>query len=250
MYWKLIAALLLLPAAAWADSCAIGDLAGYEALGAGGCTVKGLPFGSFTFSTAFATGGATAVSASQITVTPVDPDIAAGLNFASAGFSVDAGQAVQYTMTFDVDDPPIIHGWDLQFSDPVSFPAVITITSEECLGAAFVGSVCPTSSIVINTVSGNGITAVLDDEEFFAPQRIVGELTTITLDATTGGSASFTSFTESAIVMTPEPSSVMLLATCAALSYFWRAAALFLKKARFSSISARLLPGLARSDAG
>jgi hypothetical protein len=219
MYWKFIAAVLLLTAAAAADPCGISSLAAYETLGPGGCTIKGLPFSGFTFS-AFASGGATALKASQITVTPVDPDVAAGLNFASNGLSVDAGQEAIYTIAFQVDDPPIIHGWDLEFSDPVSFPAVITISSEECLGAGFVGAVCPTSSTVTNTVFDNGITSVLDDEMFFAPQRTVGELTTITLDARKGGSASFTSFTETAIVMTPEPSSVMLLAACGLILVF------------------------------
>ena len=218
MYWKFIATIFLLPAAAWADiGCVTDTLANYEALGPGGCTIKGLPFSNFSFSKVFASGGAVPVTAAQITVTPVDPEIAAGLNFGSTGFSVSPGQAVQYRLELEVDDPPIIHGWDLRLFDPVMPPADITITSEECLGAAFVGLVCPTSSIITNTVSDNGITAVLDDTESFAPVGTVGELTTITLDATAGGSASFTSFTESAILQTPEPSSAILLAPCGAL---------------------------------
>ena len=149
------------------------------------------------------------VTAAQITVSSVDPDIEGGLNFASSGFSVGPGQSVEYDVSWSVDDPPIIHGWDLMLFDPVTFPAFITITSEECLGAAFVGSVCPTSMVVSNTVSDNGIVQVLDDTEFFPPTRLVGELTTIRLDASAGGAASFTSFTESAILL-PEPWSALL----------------------------------------
>jgi hypothetical protein len=63
---------------------------------------------------------------------------------------------------------------------------------------------------VTNTVSDNGTVAVLDDTEFFPPVGIVGELTTITLDAGAGGSASFSSITESAL-LAPEPGSAMLV---------------------------------------
>jgi hypothetical protein len=210
MHGKLLALILLCPAAALAGTlCATDTLADYEALGAGGCTIKGLPFSGFTFATVFASGGATPVTAAQITATPVDPDIAAGLDFSSAGFSVSSGQAVEYQLSWAVDDPPIIHGWDLELFDPVTFPAFITITSEECLGAAFIGAVCPTSLTATNTVSDNGIVAVLEDVKLFAPVRIVGELTTITLDAAAGGSASFTSFRESAL-LTPEPSGAIV----------------------------------------
>jgi len=221
MYSKFIATIFLLPAAAWADApCVTDTLANYEALGAVGCSIKGLPFSNFAFTTVFASGGAVPVSAAQITVSPVDPAVAAGLNFASGGFSVAPGQAVKYQLEEEVDDPPIIHGWALKLFDPVTFPATITITSEECLGAAFVGLMCPTLSVVTNTVYDNGISAVLEDDEFFAPVGTVGELTTITLDASGGGSASFTSFTESAILLTPEPSSAVLLTPCIALLLF------------------------------
>lgn len=211
MFRQLIATLLLCPAAALAGTlCATDTLAKYEALGAGGCTIKGLPFSAFTFAVVAVSGGATPVSASQITVSPIDPEIEAGLNFASSGFSVSAGQFIEYEASWAVDDPPIIHGWDLQLFDPVVPPAILTITSEECLGAAFIGAVCPTGLTVTNTVSDSGIVAVLRDTRFFAPVRTVGELTTITLDARAGGSASFTSVTELAI-LAPEPWPVMVM---------------------------------------
>ena len=226
MYGKLFLAVLLClvvlgPAAVADVVCATDTLANYELLGPGGCTVKGLPFMGFSFSTVAVSGGAVPVGVSQVTVSPVDPEVQAGLNFASNGFSVTAGQFAQYQLAFSADDPPIIHGWALQLFDPVIAPALITITSEECLGAAFTGSVCPTGLTVTNTVFDNGITSVLADTQFFPASRIVGELTTITLDATKGGSASFTSFTELATVV-PEPSTVLLTASSLLLLFLVR----------------------------
>jgi len=222
MYGKLLVVCLLSCAVApSATLCTADTLTNYAALGVGGCTVKGLPFSGFTFNVVFATGGAIPVTAGQITVSPVDPDLEGGLNFASDGFSVSAGQSVEYQISYTVDDPPIIHGWDLQLFDPVTPPAIISIISEECLGAAFSGTSCPTSSTVINTVSDNGTTPVLRDKEYFPNSRTVGVLTTIQLDAHLGGSASFTSITEQA-VLAPEPWPAMLTASSLLLLVFAR----------------------------
>jgi hypothetical protein len=228
MYWKLLLAVLLClglfgPVAVADVVCTTDTLANYEALGPGGCTIKGLPFMGFSFSTVAVSGGAVPVDANHVTVSPVDPDVQAGLNFASNGFSVTAGQFVQYQLAFSADDPPIIHGWDLLLFDPVTFPAVITITSEECLGAAFLGSVCPTGLTVTNTVFDNGITSVLTDTRFFPASSILGVLTTITLDATNGGLASLNSITEQAVLV-PEPSSVLLTASSLLLLFLMRRA--------------------------
>jgi hypothetical protein len=218
-------------AAFGAGVCMTDTLANYEGLPAG-CTIKALNFGSFTFTTVFATGGAVPVTADQITVTPVDPSLIAGLNFSSSGFSVSPGQSVEYQISHVVRDPPIIHGMHLRLVDPVTFPAIITITSEECLGAAFAGTTCPTLSTVTNTVFDNGITAVLDDTKFFPPIHIIGELTTIKLDASPGGSASFSSFQED-YLLTPEPWSAALVVSGMALLVLARLLqGRFLSKAR------------------
>ncbi len=209
MYGKLLVTFLLAAVPALADACPTQSLTDYEALGPGGCTVKGLPFSGFNFTTLSLTGGAKAVDPMNITVTPIDPDISAGLNFASDGFSVDSGQSADYQLSYSVDDPPIIHGWDLELDDPINFPAFVEITSVECLGAAFIGTTCPTGLTITATVSDNGIISVPSDIVSFGAVRTVGVLTTITLDATAGGSASFTSFGENAIVA-PEPWSVLL----------------------------------------
>jgi hypothetical protein len=216
MLWRLLIAVLLghvFASFAMANMvCTTDTLANYEALGSSGCTIIGERVSDFAFSTTSATGGAIPVTADQVNVTPTSPPNECCLTFASTGFSVSAGQSVQYSLAHKIDDPPIIHGWILLLKDPVMPPALITITSEECLGAAFLGTVCPTGMTVTNNVFDNGITSVLSDTKFFSPEAIVGVLTTITLDASLGGSASFTSFTECGVLV-PEPVSVVLTTT-------------------------------------
>jgi hypothetical protein len=219
MLWRLLVAVLLCQvfasvamaaSVALADvSCVSGTLANYEALESNGCTVHGERVSDFAFSTTSAFGGAVPVTADQVTVNPTSPLRKSSLTFSSTGFSVSAGQSVQYSLAHKIDDPPIIHGWTLLLTDPVMAPAFISITSEECLGAAFLGAVCPTGMTIRNTVFDTGINAVLSDTKLFSPEAIVGVLTTITLDARLGGSASFTSFTESAL-LEPEPASLVL----------------------------------------
>jgi hypothetical protein len=209
MRGKLLVTFLLGNMAALADVCPTASLTSYEGLGTGGCTVTGLPFSGFNFTALKVTGGATPVDPANITVTPVDPDVAAGLDFSSDGFDVDSGQFAQYQLSYSVDDPPIIHEFDLDLVDPVTPPGNITITTVECLGAAFVETTCPTGITVTNTVSDNGIISVPSDNVSFGAVRTMGVLTTITLDASAGGSASFSSFGETAMVA-PEPWSILL----------------------------------------
>jgi uncharacterized protein (TIGR03382 family) len=135
-----------------------------------------------------------------------------GLTYASSGFSVTTGQKVQYLLAYNVDDPPIIHGFVLSLdADPPVFPGSATITSDECLGANFSGGTCPDSTAT-ETVFSNGLTSSLNAQESFSPPiSLMGEQTTITLDATAGGSAEFQSVSESA-VSSPEPAATLPLA--------------------------------------
>jgi hypothetical protein len=227
MSWTLFGAVVLcqgfLASVACAGPCAIDTLANYIALGSGGCTVGGLAFTDFAFSTVSSSGGAVAVTAAGITVTPVIVGLKEGLNYASTGFSVSAGQAIQYLLTYTIDDPPIIHGFELEmFTDPPVFPGIAQIDSLECVGAAFVGTSC-SGTTTPNSVFDNGASSSHLDTEFFSPAITVGDRTTITLDATSGGSANFESFNELAIV--PEPSSLWLMAG-SLLLLPWRRSAL------------------------
>jgi hypothetical protein len=216
MSWKLFGAIVLsqgiLAPIAGAGPCGIGTLASYIALGSGGCSVGTLAFTDFAFSTISSSGGAVAVTSTGITVTPVILGAKAGLNYASAGFSVTAGQSIQYLLAYTIDDPPIIHGFELEmFTDPPVFPGIAQIDSLSCVGAAFLGTSC-SGTTRLNSVFDNGASASHLDTEFFgSPAITVGNRTTITLDATSGGSANFESFNELAIV--PEPESFWLISS-------------------------------------
>lgn len=226
MTWKLLVAIILwqgiLTPVARAGPCTIDTLANYIALGSGGCTVliagNKAAFTDFAFSMVSFSGGAVPVTAAGITVTPVIAGFEGGLNYASSGFSVTAGQSIQYLLTYTIDDPPIIHGFDLEmFTDPPVFPGLAQIDSLECVGAAFVGTSC-SGTPKLNSVFDNGTSSSHKDTEFFAAAITVGDRTTIKLDATSGGSANFGSFNGLAIV--PEPSSLWLMAG-GLLLLFW-----------------------------
>jgi hypothetical protein len=192
-------------AALMADTvCVSGTLASYEALGATGCSVGPINFFNFGFATAAMSGGAVPVDATEITVSPVTAPDSYGLNYASTGFQVSTGQFIQYLLTYTSDpQPPIIHGFAMQmFVDGPVFPGEATVASEECLGFAFSGATCA-GSTVSQSVFDNGITSSLTSVQSFPPVDTLGDRTTITLDASSGGSAEFTSFSES--VLTPEP---------------------------------------------
>jgi hypothetical protein len=92
-------------------------------------------------------------------------------------------------------------------TDPPVFPGIATITSDECLGANFSGSVCADTT-ASQTVFSNGVSSLLDAEQFFSPVALIGDRTTITLDATSGGSAEFMSLSESVVAL-PEPAPVL-----------------------------------------
>jgi hypothetical protein len=195
-------------ALAMASPCIPGTLADYEQLPtgpSGGCTVGPLDFHDFGFILDSSSGGAIPVAASAIMVTPSSGFDNFGLTYSSDGFSVTSGQFIQYVLSYTVDPPPpIIHGGSLSFDvDGPTFPGLDDITSVQCLDAAFNGAVCPTSTVT-QSVFDNGLTSSFSSTVAFGPVSTLGNRTTITLDATSGGSANFASFTET--VITPEPS--------------------------------------------
>jgi hypothetical protein len=204
----------------FATPCPTAALSVYEGFGATGCTVGLFTFHDFNFILgAPSIGSPVALTAVDINVSPVTTPTEFGLNYASGGFSVATGQKITYLLTYTIDPPPpIIWGFDLSFdADPPVFPGIATITSLECPGAPFTGPTCP-SPTVTNTVSDNGTSAShlhTDIQQIPGATNILGDRTTIVLDATAGGSAEFLNFTES--VVTPEPGTLVLTALASAL---------------------------------
>ncbi len=121
------------------------------------------------------------------------------LQFSSPKFSVTAGNFAVYQLTY-FWDPGDIRGLVDELDDPVSAPAFINITTDYCANGEF-GILCPPKT-GSNTVFDNGITHEFASYVPLSGVTSLGVQTTITLDASGGGSASFNSFS---IDIAPEP---------------------------------------------
>jgi hypothetical protein len=194
--WVLAGSLILACQLA-ASPCTSGaTLDTYVALGVTGCTVGPQTVNNFSFNSS-ASGGATAIPDTDITVTPTFGSGFYGLLFASSDFSVPLG-SVSYTIGYTWDSIPIRGlGDDLD-------PGDVNIVTDGCVGAAFVGLTCSTSTA---SVSVN--PSQLTDTVFFSPTAILGIINTITESADMG-TANFGGVENDGVV-TPEPASFLLV---------------------------------------
>jgi hypothetical protein len=201
----------------------------YESLGAAGCTIGQLTVNNFAFSVLGSGGGAVPVTDMQINVTPTfgSPNLLGRLNFASSGFSVSVNGSVQYLIAYTVDPHDDIQSMDDVMDPPMANLGFANITTVGCVGAAFTGAICPTSTVTVNVFDNNGVTQ-FNNAKTITPSQILGIRTTIDLQAK-GGSASFDSLSSDST--TPEPATWL----CAA-------AGLMLLAARLRRIRTRLHP--------
>jgi hypothetical protein len=185
-----------------APVCVTGTLASYEALG-GGCTVGLFTVMSFTFNVNSSTGGPTLVTAANITVTPEIGVSGPGLEFASAGFQVDATQSVEYALGYTWDPTPDIRGLGDVLDPPFGD---VNIQSMGCVNAAFSGNVCPTSTVTITVspASPNAFVAIPP------PNTTLGIIDTIDLDEGGGTASGFDSIENTSY--SPEPPAGSLVA--------------------------------------
>ncbi len=209
-----------------AGPCVPGTLASYEALGATGCTVGQLTANNFAFSVLGSSGGAVAVTDTQINVTPAfGTGLLGQLNFASTGFNVSVNGSVQYLIAYTWDPHDDIQSMDDIMDPPSAVLGFANVTSIGCIGAAFTGSICPTSTATVTVFDNNGVTQ-FNDAAPITPSQILGIRNTIDLEAK-GGSASFDSLSSES--RTPEPS-----------TWLCCAAALALLAARLRGVGARM----------
>jgi hypothetical protein len=187
-----------------AGPCVPGTLFSYEALGTAGCTVGSLTANNFAFSVLGSSGGAVPVTDMQINVTPTFGGLELGaLNFASSGFNVSVNGSVQYLIAYDLDPHADIQSMEDILDPPSAVLGLANITTVGCVGAAFVGATCPTSTATVTVFDNNGATQFNNSTDI-TPSQILGIRNTIDLEAK-GGSAGFDSFTNEALV--PEPAS-------------------------------------------
>ena len=200
-----------------AGPCVPGTLFSYEALGATGCTVGNLTAFSFSFSVLSNTGVPTPLTDSQITVTPTFGGRALGsFNFASSGFSVGISQSIQYLIAYTLDPHDDIQSMDDIMDPPFATNGLANVTTLGCVGAAFVGSTCSTSTATVSVFDNNGTTQFTSSTNI-TPSQILGIRQTITLQAGSGAGsgAGFDSFGSSASI--PEPATWLSSAAALAL---------------------------------
>jgi len=199
-------------AAAYGAPCLpVTTLDTYVALGAVGCQISGLTISDVAFTSAVLFGAPPVLSDSDVTVSSGIGSGFFDMNF-SAAFAAPAGTAVDYVLEYTIDPPPIvIHRFaEEMFVDSPVFPGTADIFVDLCLGAAWVGLVCPTGDTASFTVfDHDGVDFLHSDEVSFIPVFILGVRKTISLDAAAGGSSDFTSF-GSTTHYVPEPAGWVL----------------------------------------
>ena len=212
-----------------AGPCVPGTLFSYEVLGATGCTLGQLTANNFNFQVVGSSGGAVPLNDMQINVTPSfnTTGLLGRLNFASSGFSVTVNQSVQYVIGYTLDPHDDIQSMDDIMDPPAAVLGFANVTTLGCVGAAFIGPNCSTSTAVVMVFDNNGATQ-FNNAVKITPSQILGIRNTIDLEAK-GGSASFDSFSSDST--TPEPA-----------TWLYCAAALALLAARLRSVRARLHP--------
>ena len=198
-----------------------------------GCTIDGLNYSAFAWNE---TGGDTTVAANQVSFTTnTMPGGLGVLDFSSSQFSVTGTNSLNYTLTYEIDPPPIIiRMFDQDLFDPVRIPGVADVATAICLGAAWVGAVCPTATTAsVDTFDHGGGVNQLTNSVTFAPQSTVGISTVINLQGGGTGSAAITGFGDTT-QMIPEPAAYLLVALGLAALVWLRS-----KRARLVSISVR-----------
>jgi hypothetical protein len=165
----------------------------------------------------------------QINVTPSfnTTGLLGRLNFASSGFSVTVNGSVQYLIAYTMDPHDDIQSMDDVMDPPSAVLGFANVTTLGCVGAAFIGPNCSTSTAVVMVFDNNGATQ-FNNSVKITPTQILGIRTTIDLEAK-GGSASFDSVSSDST--TPEPA-----------TWFSCVVALALLAARLRRLRSRLHP--------
>ena len=208
--------LLLSCAAASGAPCGNAPLSTYVSLGSTGCSVGAYTFFNFGFQVFSSVGSPAVLGTADLNLSPTTVLNGAGFDFlpvsGGPGFSLSSGQAVTYRLTYTVDPPPpIIWGFeeDMQTNTPVA-PGFARINASLCVGGVFLAN-CFTDPVALTVYHNGNSDFRLQDARAIQGAYIVGVRTDIILDATAGGSSSFTGFSQFATI--PEPGSLVMLAS-------------------------------------
>ena len=161
------------------------------------------------------------IPASMITVQPFAGPEGPSLRFSSTAFSVVAGQKAVLTLGYNIDPPPIIiRGFEEEmFAETPVPPGLVRIDTALCVGGYFPGfcgggdyDYGPLELLFLQLAhyGPNDPDNELRASVSFLPVNILGVSHQITLDATAGGSASFSALGNQAFIV-PEPGTWLLL---------------------------------------
>src|SRR6202022_1077182 len=106
----------------------------------------------------------------------------AKLNFASSGFNVSLNGSVQYLIAYTIDPHDDIESMDDIMDPPSAVLGFANITTVGCVGAAFTGAICPTSTATVTVFDNNGVTQ-FNNFANITPSQILGIRTMIDLEA-------------------------------------------------------------------
>jgi hypothetical protein len=190
--------------------CGVAQLDAYILLGSTGCSVGGeVAFYDFDFSVLASEGGAIAIAASDILVTPTLTGQNRTLTFSSAGFSVTGTEAITYEVSYNVDPHPILFGFAIEMETftPVA-PGIADIDTQLCIGAPFTPA-CAGTPAVLNVFHAGTTSDLFDSVAFGSAVADVGVRNAISLTAN-GASADFDNFSNTLRV--PEPAALWLIA--------------------------------------
>lgn len=194
---------------AYADSCTTGTLDSY--LNPAGCTIGGMQF-VFTSFSSTATGGASAIGAANILVTPI---VSQNGNFLTFGFALSglwqtvAGQTLTQSLSYSILAPTYSSLFDI---------AVASNAGHSGAGVPTTG----TASVSLNGGTCNntgGVADVLGNRDnsqfgpFFGPFPPCNGLFSAVTAFNLNGDVTVLSVNSEFTAVTPEPGTLMLLGT-------------------------------------
>jgi hypothetical protein len=219
----LLPALLVCGGLAKADLCSTeANYAALEATGTTGCTIGDKTYNDFTFQPS-ATGGAAALTASDVTFTTVDNGlIANGFDFS---FSLDAtanpdgtSQSNDVLIGFNVSittpGTNLIASSNLVMNGAFIGTGIASIAETDCIGAPVAG--CAAGNTVALTTSNSSFGSVPADGISFGGVNELGVSKDINVSSGTAGFASISGVNETVdqvLIPTPEPASIVFFGT-------------------------------------
>jgi hypothetical protein len=199
-----------------ATPCTTGTLASYIALGSTGCMDGIFNVEDFTFNVISST---VKVTADNIDITPITTANDFSLQFSSSLFDLSGTNSIDVQIGY-LWDPEDIGSIREAMEDPPVFPGESSVTIDACENANFVANVCPTT-LATALLFDNQQVRILNATIIFPPGvTSLGMEDTIFLAGNGTGSADITNFSDT--VVTPEPSTLVLVPVATGVLFAWR----------------------------